>query len=443
MRKSCLIIVAGIALLLALIIAAFAILTPRLTTLIESEKFRAEMEKETAKGLHFPGAHYEPIRRTGTWTATSAGFHAESGWKALQSIDAHGIETKFNPWGVFLRRWQLDYVRVQSGEIGIQVYEPKPEPSPAKPWYAIFLPDRVYLKRVESEQADVTWRFREKRAGFFGIRLLITPYGRDFEYQGRDGELKMAPFPTLRLRHTHLLITKTLLSLYNLDLESSSDASATIHAEGKAGTRDDRSVDFKITLDHMPVQEWTPNEWGKQVTGQIGGSIHWRGEDMKIENSQGDAALAIENGRVGGVPFLEKLAALTGEKELEHLKLNSCRMDFEWHYPKADVRSLIVEDKGKFRAEGRVTIEKQQLGGAIELGVAPRLLDWLPKAAEVFPREHDGYLWTTVRLSGTLDRPEQDLSPRIVDAIKQSPGSALGILFRGLGEWLRGAFGGR
>lgn len=441
MRKGSLII-GIVGALIVLLVCAFAFLSPRLTTFIESDKFRAEMEKETAKGLHFPDGHYEPIKRTGTWTAESAGFHANDGRKALRSIEALGISAKFNPWGVFLRRWQLDYVHVQSGEVGIQVYEPKPEPLPAKAWYAIFLPNRVYLKRVESEPVDVTWRFREKRAGFFGTRLLITPHGRDFEYQAREGELKMSPFPGLRLQHTHLLITKTLLTLYNLDLHSKNRATGVVHAEGKAGTREDKSVDFKINLDGMPLNEWLPNEWREHVEGEAICNIHWTGKNTKFEASQGEAALRVENGRVNGLPFLEKIATLTGEKELEHIKLNLCKLDLEWRYPKTHARNLLVEDKGKFRAEGNVTIEEKELGGAIELGVAPHLLDWLPKAEEVFPYKHDGYLWTTVHLSGTIDEPQQDLSPRIVDALKESPGAALGILFRGLGEWLRNAFGG-
>src|ERR1700731_2519077 len=161
----------------------FLFLNPPLTRYVESDKFRAELEKETAKGLHFPGGHYEPVKRTGTGTAESAGFQANEGRKALRAMDARGITAKFNPWGVFLRRWQLDEVRIQGGEVAIQVYEPKPEPTPAKPWFHVFLPQRVYLKRVESEPVDVTWQFRGKTGGFFCSRLLTTPHGRDFNYQ--------------------------------------------------------------------------------------------------------------------------------------------------------------------------------------------------------------------------------------------------------------------
>jgi len=70
------------------------------------------------------------------------------------------------------------------------------------------------------------------------------------------------------------------------------------------------------------------------------------------------------------------------------------------------------------------------------------LLDWLPKPEEVFPHQHDGYLWTTVHLSGTIEAPQQDLSPRIMEVLKENPGAALGLLLRQFGEWLKNAFGG-
>jgi hypothetical protein len=30
------------------------------------------------------------------------------------------------------------------------------------------------LEKIESEQVNITWRFRDERAGFFGTQLLIT-----------------------------------------------------------------------------------------------------------------------------------------------------------------------------------------------------------------------------------------------------------------------------
>ena len=125
----------------ALPIVVSILFSARFTRYVESDAFRLELEKETAKGLHFPGGRYQPVKRMGMWTAESGGFQASGGWKALTSLNAGGITAKFNPWAVYLRRWQLDDVHIDGGEVGIHTYKPKPESISAKPWFHIFLPN--------------------------------------------------------------------------------------------------------------------------------------------------------------------------------------------------------------------------------------------------------------------------------------------------------------
>src|ERR1051325_1138164 len=125
---------------------AIAVLNPTITRYVEGSEFRAEIEKETAKGLHFRGSEFAPIHRTGFLSAASDGAKADHGEKALTKLRARGITARFNPFGDFLGRWQLNDIHVEGGEVPIQVYEPKSESIPGKPWYHIFLPDRVYLK---------------------------------------------------------------------------------------------------------------------------------------------------------------------------------------------------------------------------------------------------------------------------------------------------------
>jgi len=262
---------------LAALLIAIPLLNPRLTRYVESESFRAEMEKETAKGLHFPSGTYAPLRRTGFFTITSARFDAEQGRKALRAIHARGITARFNPLGVFLRRWQLDEVHVDSGTVEIQTYEPKPEQKPPKPWYHIFLPDRVYLRHIECEPTDVIWRLRGQPGGFYATKLVITPHGRDFYYAAIGGTMKTPGLPDLPLQETRMLITKKLLTLYHLDLASNGDHTGKIHAEGTAGTGQDRSVDFRIMLERVPVDDWLPSGWRGHTSGRASGQIAWRG----------------------------------------------------------------------------------------------------------------------------------------------------------------------
>ncbi len=444
LRRKLLILATAIGIFFLLVIAAgvAVFFSPLLTRYVEGDAFRVAMEEETAKGLHFPQARYAPIRRTGALTEQSDSFKADNGQKAMKSLDAHGITAKFDPWGVFLRQWRFTDVRVQSGDVEIQIYEANPEAVPSKPWFAIFLPNRVYLEKIESEQANITWRFRGERAGFFGTHLLITPNGRDFEYVATGGRLKMVPVPDLDLRRTHILITKTLLTLYDLDLASDSRSDESIRVLGHAGLGQDKSIDVKADFNSVPIGQWLPAEWKDLLKGTAFGDIHWTGKDPKLESSSGEGSLRINNGRVDDVPLLNKLAELAQKKSFERLDLDECSLGFAWRYPEIEIKDITIEKKGKFRIEGEISIKRRLLRGTIRLGLTRGYLDWLPNPEEVFSRRSSGYLWTDVHLSGTIDEPRQDLSQRIIELFKESPGAYLGLLFRQFGDWLKKTFGG-
>jgi len=109
--------VAAAAILLILGAIGIAWLNPQLTHYIESDRFRAELEKETAKGLHFPAGHYAPIHRKGFLATAADRFQADNGRKALRAIDARGESTsgatlrgKFHGAGK-IRSWRIPPVR--------------------------------------------------------------------------------------------------------------------------------------------------------------------------------------------------------------------------------------------------------------------------------------------------------------------------------------------
>ena len=444
LRRKPLIFASAIGIFFLLVFAAgVAILfSPLLTRYLEGDGFRVAMEEETAKGLHFSRARYAPIRRTGALTAASDSFEADNGRKAMKLLNCHGITAKFDPWGIFLREWRFTNVRVQSGDVEIQIYKANSEALPSKPWFAIFLPNRVYLEKIESAQANITWQFRGERAGFFGSQLLITPNGRDFDYVATGGRLKMAVVPDLELRHTHLLITKTLLTLYDLDLASDSGTDESIRVQGNAGLGQDKSVDVRANLSSVPIPQWLPAEWKGRLKGSAFGDVHWAGKDPKLESSSGEGSLRIKDGRINDVPFLNKLAELARKPSFERLDLNECSASLAWHYPEIDIKEITIEEKGKFRIEGEISIKRQAVRGTIKLGLTREYLDWLPNPEEVFSRRSNGYLWTDIRISGTIDDPKQDLSQRIIELFKESPGAYLGLLFRQFDDWLKKTFGG-
>ena len=428
------IIVCAIVAIAVVIGLFFTPINSALTRYVEGPRFRVALEQETAKGLHFPSSEFAPIRRTGSLNAESATFKAENGRKAITRLEAQGITGRFNPFGVLLRRWQIDDLHIDRATIGIQIYEPKPEPSPAKPWYHIFLPDRVYLKRVWSDNVDVTWPMRGERGGIFQTHLLVTPHGRDFEYRANGGRLTNPLIPELAVREIHLLITKKILNLYRLDLGS---GEGSIHGRGSTALAGEKGADFRFEWDGVPVRDWLPKSWSGDFGGVAGGDLHWTGKNYKLAAATMTGAISIKDGHVTGLKFLDDMAAVADQKDLTRLDLDECRTHFRWTKEECELSEIHIEQIGKFRIEGSVSFSKQSLGGTLQIGLAPEYLAWLPHSEEVFPRRSGGYLWATMHLSGTLDSPRQDLSPRLVEALKGSPAALIGAGFRALRAWLQ------
>ena len=356
------------------------------------------------------------------------------GRKAMTTLDAQTLTGRFNPLGVFLRRWQIDDLHIDRAQIGIHVYEPTPEPRPVRPWYFLFLPDRVYLKRVWSDDVDVTWPMRGDKGGIFKTRLVITPRGRDFEYRASGGTLKNPLMPELAVRGIHLLITKQLFTLYALDLNS---GDGNIHGQGTIAISGEKHADFNFNWNDVPVRDWLAQTWDGNFAGAATGDLRWTGSDYKLAAADITGATQVKDGRASGLKFLDTLAAVTKHADLAQLDLDPCRSKFHWREGDCELSALEIEQSGKFRIEGTISFGDRSLGGTLQIGVTRRYLDWLPHPEEVFSREAAGYLWTTVHLSGTLDSPQQDLSPRLIKALTDSPGALLATAFRALGVWLR------
>ena len=408
---------------------------------MESDAFRRELDKQTSKGLHLEG-NYQNIRRTGFLTATAEGFTGKNGVKAFKAISTGKVDARFNPWGIFLRRWELDHILIESGKAEIQTYEPKSENKPPKPGMRSFCRTGSTCKKL-SAIGGCNLDLRGRQAGFFKTKLLITPYGRDFEYWASGGMMKQASSPDLTLSQLHLLITKEELTLYDMELAPNLKSEGRIRVTGRAGLKQDKSLAATMTFSEIPVDPWIPEAWASLIKGRARGDVTWEGPDMKMEGSSGRGTFRIEGGRVSGASFLEEAATITGKKSIEDIELSQCSLAFDWKYPRAEIKQIEIEAKGAFSIRGTVVIENKRLDGSLKFGATRKYLEWLPRANEIFSQERDGYLWTVVNLDGTLQKPKEDLSPRIAELLKKSPGAAVGIFFRKLGEWFEKKRGGR
>jgi len=101
----------------------------------------------------------------------------------------------------------------------------------------------------------------------------------------------------------------------------------------------------------------------------------------------------------------------------------------------------VAEASGLLRVEGAFTVGKGEIVGDFKVGVTPSSLQWLPGSrARVFTESRDGYAWAPMRLTGPIDHPSEDLSPRLATAaageVIQGVESTVRETTKGVLEWL-------
>ena len=417
-----------------------AFINRQVTLWVEGPRFEDMLNRETSKGLKFE-ASYAPLDRVGLLGLRADSFTGVKGCKTIQELHAYDISGTFDPLGIALRRWQIDSLHIKSGSVMLQKTEATPGASkgvPWPPWWALFWPYRVHLSDVKVDDANILWILRDKESGIYDTFLEITPNGRDFEYDAHGGVFAAPMTPSLKVVHAHLLIRKPRLYCSEFILnDDPAHPGDQLRLQGDAGLQDDRSIHLKVDLASLNVAPWLPENSRAHVEGLASGHFDYSSSGTGLETGSGTGNISVTGGRLVDLAPVHKYAVITGSPDPGDLSLKVCRADASWDKGAISVENIEVESEGVFRFTGAVTIAADKtLSGQIEFGLTDTYLHWLPTAeTAIFTRAEGPYHFTTIHISGTVQKPGQDLSPRIAQEIGKSPLLAIKLFFNEAGEW--------
>lgn len=192
-------------------------------------------------------------------------------------------------------------------------------------------------------------------------------------------------------------------------------ANGSVSTEGKH-----TSASLEALVNDLRLQDWVKDDWTKRLTGLADAKVRLAGDLDQPESLELHGVFALKRGVLQGLPLLEQLASRTKAQEFLRLELNTARCDFssnkgEWHLDKIE-----VESRGLLKIEGYIALRADgNLQGLLQVGAAPGRLRAIDGAEQrVFTREENGYKWAVppMRLWGSLDSVQEDLSGRIKDA---------------------------
>lgn len=428
---------AGFGGFLFILIVVLVIVNQRATGWIESPAFVQMLDEETSKGLKLDG-HYSPLTRVGWLGMQGDLFTGTNGQKTIVSIDAHDISGWFNPTGIWFHRWQIDDLHIKWGTVVLQKTEATGAKSKGMPWWGLFWPYRVHLEDVKIDDACALWQLSGQESGIYHAFLEITPNGHDFEYDAKGGDFK-TPFTSgLKLQHLHMLIRKPRLYCDELVLgDDDAHPEEQVRLKGDAGLQDDRSIKMAVDLISLKAASILPANLRAHVLGHANGHFDYASTGTGIETAQGQGHLSSTDIVLHELAPIQKYIKLTGSPDPGDLALKVFESDVTFKDGAIAVENLKIECEGVFRLEGDIRVAQDKtVSGALELGMTDPYLKWLPTARQaIFTRDDGDYHFTTIALSGTESKPQQDLTARIMKEVEKSPGTELKLFFNQAGEW--------
>ena len=424
-------------LLLLLIVAALFGLRLWVYAFLRSDGFRRQLDEHASNALHAEG-RFDPLQWQDTEVYSAAFDATGQPGSPLARLSAEQIRARFDLGALWHRAWRVDSIELTKFDATLANNGGPARPrhdettSPAttippseRPGFLPgLLPDRFEIGEVRINDFSLAWNAgRPADAGRLrGVALTahpLTPDNRSWQIEGRDGQLSQAYFPALRLTGFNLRTTPH--EVFITRAEGQADAGGHIELSGRQGLDGDRALDLRVDFEGLPAAGFLPPDWRARIRGAARGSVHVTNSEDQPGGGQAAGHVELRDGRLTALPVLDQLALFTASERYRAAELQNARADFDWNAGNLVVSNLLVESEGLLRTEGSFTVRAGQIDGTLQVGLARSAVRWLPVVGtRVFNLpERDGYLWTTVHLSGPVNHPSEDLTARLLAATEQ------------------------
>ena len=391
-----------------------------LRTYLHSDKFRKFLSAEASEAAGVVG-EFAPFRWDGLAVDTES-FEA-SGEGLVTQVRARGLHTEVGMGGLRRGVWEirgssvrqlevsLDAARVTDQEVKAEVERQVDKKSKRPAW----LPSEAEVQGIEIRDLSINANLKQGLVTAAGMHVTAQQAGAKDSYRAEiaGGKLRV-PFskiPELRLDQALVRYQDGRVFLTSAKL----GAWDTGRIEG-SGELDVKSRQFTAEGEAtgLKCEDVLGENWAKRLTGDV----HL---NFTADNSAGFPAakgmFEISNGVLTALPVLDALAVYADTRRFRNLALSEARTDWQWRRGEVSLTNLVLASEGLVRIEGNIVIRGQEIDGTFRLGLAPGTLATIPGAeTDVFVPGERGLLWAPLRVTGTLDNPEEDLTGRMITA---------------------------
>lgn len=395
---------------------------------LRSDDFRVLLSNEAGKALEAE-AQFTPFLWDG-WSVRTEKLSA-SGEGQIAFLEASGLEATVDVGAIWDRVYRLQDILVR--EIEVKADFKKSAPKPEKPaevpveemhpssgkshFWDRFLPNEFEMTGLRiakmggsalSEQGEWLWA---------GTSAEVEPGSSrgayDVEITGGKIDTPLELLPQVQLKNVKARFAGEQLFLREARLEALERASLELSGDFDFQKK---TWNLKGDLAGATCEELVSADWKQRLLGEIDSSF--RVKKSAETEPEITGSLQINRGILTALPILDKIAAYTGALRFRRLVLSDARLDFRKMGDEIELKNISLISEGLVHITGHINLRGDEITlGQLRVGITPGTLAHLPGAeTKVFTPGEKGLLWTPVSISGTVKKPQEDLSERLIAA---------------------------
>ena len=412
----------SLASVLVLIVLSALAASLMISRFLRSEAFRKLMGAKTGEAL-YSDATYSPLRWSGSSMFVDSLQATGLEGSIVESLRADQVRADVNWRAIFQGAWRVDQIQVVSFDATFRPGSIVPKESvevsrrpPPRKGIASWLPTRFEVGELDIGRARLHFRSQRgaEMASLQNTALDIYPDGAGWAIDGKGGLLSVSKLPALKVVSFRSRTQGDMFFLTNGEFR--------LGETGKISASGEFSDNSKLRVEwsQVDIDPFLEEPWRSRLDGFLAGSasIDWPESGITAGRAVGNFRLT--DGVAENIEMLDQVATFTGAPQFRRMPLQELSGNYEWTRNLLKITNLVAESKGLLRLEGACTIaEGGRLNGSLRVGVAPQTLQWLPGSRErVFTVAQNGYVWTDVRIGGSLQNPQEDLSSRLAAAVR-------------------------
>lgn len=403
-----------------LAIIGYFVAKAAINSYLRSESFRKLVAQETGAALGAECA-IAPLHFSGADIFTES-LTAQGGKDAsFASLGLEQMRAEVSLRRFFDKVWQIEQVEVQ--RLSLDLAGPRaesPAAAPAAPTGSTpatsggWLPNRVEIASAVVRDTNLTWTGGALRNGV----ISATPEGNAWRIAGQGGKVRHAGLPELDVQALALRYRAPSLFINNAEFREG--GIGTVKATGEINFAE--RVDLQMAIKDVNLTPFLAEDWRVRLKGQLSGDLAIRSPlPLPAGGPEITGTLSLARGELTALPVLDKIAVFTRYEQFRKFNLSRCSGDFRQAGKKLRVTKFLAESEGLIRIEGEFAIENSQIDGTFQVGVTPNSLALIPGSQEkVFLEARGGYVWTSLRLTGPVNSPNEDLTARLATALGET-----------------------